>query len=247
MTSFAAAVLLQTRPSLPASSAEPGLVDFFLRSGPMAKVVLFVLVAFSLGSWAIMLWKLVQLRRADHHSAVFLDAFRRSKRFSEVTALAARVHASPLLGIFQAGYAEIDSQIKSADPAAAAEPRRYRVRSLASVERSLRRALSIEQAELSRGSQFLATTAAATPFIGLFGTVWGIMVSFREIGLTGSTSLDTIAPGIAEALINTAAGLAAAIPALIGYNYFAGRLRRLRARMEDFGQEFLNLTERNFT
>jgi biopolymer transport protein TolQ len=213
----------------------------------MAKAVLLVLIGFSLTSWGIMLWKLVQLRRADRHSVLFLDAFRRSKRFSEVTAMAAKVHASPLLGLFQAGYAEIDSQIKSADSAAGAEARRYRVRSMTSVERSLRRALSAELAELSRASQFLATTAAATPFIGLFGTVWGIMVSFEEIGLTGSTSLDTIAPGIAESLINTAAGLAAAIPALIGYNYFAGRLRHLRARMEDFAQEFLNLTERNFT
>jgi biopolymer transport protein TolQ len=242
-----AATLLQTRPTSPPAAAEPGLVEFVLRSGPMAKAVLFILVAFSLFSWGVMLWKLVQLRRADRHSAVFLDAFRRSKRFSEVTAVAARVHASPLLGLFQAGYAEIDSQIKSADPTAAADARRYRVRSVTSVERSLRRALSTELAELARANGFLATTAAATPFIGLFGTVWGIMVSFREIGLTGSTSLDTIAPGIAESLINTAAGLAAAIPALIGYNYFASRLRRLRARMEDFAQEFLNLTERNFT
>jgi biopolymer transport protein TolQ len=246
MTSLAADLLLQTRP-VASPAAEPGVVEFFLRSGPMAKVVLFVLLAFSVGSWAVMLWKLLQLRRADRHSAVFLDAFRRSKRFSEVTALAARVHASPLLGVFQAGYAEIDSQVKSAESAAGAEARRYRVRSMTSVERSLRRALSAELAELSRASQFLATTAAATPFIGLFGTVWGIMVSFNQIGLTGSTSLDTIAPGIAEALVNTAAGLAAAIPALIGYNYFAGRLRRMRGRMEDFAQEFLNLTERNFT
>jgi biopolymer transport protein TolQ len=242
-----AAILLQPRPSVPASAAEPSLVDFFLRSGPMAKAVLFVLACFSLGSWAVMLWKLAQLRRADRASAVFLDAFHRSKRFSEVTALAPRVHASPLLGVFQAGYAEIDSQIKGADPAAAGDARRYRVRSVTSVERSLRRALAAELAELSRANGFLATTAAATPFIGLFGTVWGIMVSFQEIGLTGSTSLDTIAPGIAEALINTAAGLAAAIPALIGYNYFASRLRRLRGRLEDFAQEFLNLTERNFT
>jgi biopolymer transport protein TolQ len=100
---------------------------------------------------------------------------------------------------------------------------------------------------LSRGATFLATTAAATPFIGLFGTVWGIMQAFEDIGRTGSTSLVAVAPGIAEALINTAAGLAAAIPALLAYNYFAQELRGQRTRMEDFALEFLNLAERNFT
>jgi biopolymer transport protein TolQ len=107
--------------------------------------------------------------------------------------------------------------------------------------------VSVELAGVARWTPFLATTAASTPFIGLFGTVWGIMVAFRDIGMTGSTSLVAVSPGIAEALINTAAGLAAAIPALIGYNYFAARIRGLRARMEDFVQEFLNMAERNFT
>lgn len=240
-----AALLGQLDPAV--SEAEPGIFTFFARSGPMAKVVLFILVAFSLGSWAVMLWKLVQLGRADRHSARFLEIFHRSKRFSEVNAAAPKVYASPLVAIFQAGYTEIDSQIKTGEAAAGGDGPRYRVRSLASVERSLRRAVSSELTELARSAGFLATTAAATPFIGLFGTVWGIMVAFQEIGLTGSTSLDTIAPGIAEALINTAAGLAAAIPALVGYNYFANRLRRVRSRMEDFVFEFLNLTERNFT
>lgn len=231
------------------ASAQPasGMLDAFSRSGPMASLVLAVLTVFSLVSWAIMLWKTLQLRRADRQSAHFLESFRHSKRFSEVSAIAPRVNSSPLLGIFQAGYAEIDTQIKSQEPAGANDPKRYRIRSVASVERSLRRALAAELGQLARGSHFLATTAAATPFIGLFGTVWGIMNSFQQIGVTGSTSLDAIAPGIAEALINTAAGLGAAIPALIGYNFFANRLRRLRAGMEDFVSEFLNLTERNFT
>jgi biopolymer transport protein TolQ len=102
-------------------------------------------------------------------------------------------------------------------------------------------------ARLTRHMTFLATTASACPFIGLFGTVWGIMESFRAISTTGSTSIVAVAPGIAEALINTAAGLAAAIPALILYNYFMGKVRQLRAEMEDFSLEFLNLAERNFT
>ncbi len=227
-----------------------GILDFFLRSGPMAKIILAILVAFSLASWAILAWKLVQFRRAEKHSALCLAAFHRSKRFSEVNAAGGKLFASPLVGIFQAGYAEIDAQIKSArssaTPSGVNPEAGYRIRSLASVERTLERAANSELSELTRATSFLATTASATPFIGLFGTVWGIMVAFQEIGLSGSTSLDTIAPGIAEALINTAAGLGAAIPALIGYNYLANRLRRLRLKVHDFSNEFLNLTERNF-
>jgi biopolymer transport protein TolQ len=229
----------------------PGLFDFFWQSGPMAKFVLGVLVAFSLASWAIMIGKFLQLRRAGEQSDRFLETFHRSSRFSEVNAAAAKLGGSPLVGIFQAGYAEIDGQIKHAQEV---EPgkggggeRRYRISSLAALERSLARAVGVELAGVARWTPFLATTAASTPFIGLFGTVWGIMVAFRDIGLTGSTSLVAVAPGIAEALINTAAGLGAAIPALLGYNYFAARTRGLRARMEDFVQEFINMAERNFT
>lgn len=233
----------------------PGIVDFFLESGPMAKVVLGILVIFSVGSWAIMLWKQLQVRKANAQTDRFLEVFRRSTRFSEVNDAAPRLDASPLVGIFQAGYAEIDAQVKAAqasspssrESTAAGPPASYSIRSLASLERTLRRAIAVETRQLAKGTPFLATTAASTPFIGLFGTVWGIMVAFQEIGFTGSSSIVTVAPGIAEALINTAAGLAAAIPALIGYNHFAARLRELRGRMEDFALELVNLAERNFT
>jgi biopolymer transport protein TolQ len=115
------------------------------------------------------------------------------------------------------------------------------------VERALERAIGVEVSRLTQHMTFLATTASACPFIGLFGTVWGIMQSFRAIGQTGSTSIAAVAPGISEALVNTAAGLAAAIPALIFYNYFMGKVRAQRAGMEDFALEFINLAERNFT
>ncbi|HEX5759282.1 MAG TPA: MotA/TolQ/ExbB proton channel family protein [Thermoanaerobaculia bacterium] len=240
--------LLALQQQLPAAEG-PGLLDFFWQSGPMAKIVLGVLVAFSLVSWAIMIGKYLHLLRADRQSDTFLEAFHKSSRFSEVNSVAAKLGASPLVGIFQAGYAEIDGQIKHAQDLETAKggERRYRITSLPALERSLARAVSVELAGVSRWAPFLATTAAAAPFIGLFGTVWGIMVAFRDIGMTGSTSLVAVAPGIAEALINTAAGLAAAIPALVGYNYFAARIRGLRARMEDFVQEFINMAERNFT
>lgn len=234
---------------LQASGPADGLMDFFHESGPSAKFILAILGFFSLVSWAIILGKAFQVRRASRQSREFLEAFHRSHRFSEVNALANRLRQSPLVGIFQAGYAEIDSQIKTAQELETAPDKRgsYRITSLAALERTLGRAAGIELRNMASWTPFLATTASASPFIGLFGTVWGIMIAFRDIGSTGSTSIVTVAPGIAEALINTAAGLGAAIPALIGYNYFAHSSRQLKGRMEDFVMEFLNLAERNFT
>ena len=226
-----------------------GMIALFLEAGWMAKAVFGLLLFLSVGSWAIMISKALHLRRAEQHGAQFLDVFRRSKRFSEVNAVAPQLFGTPMVGIFQAGYAEIDSQVKAAQEAAkqGVPAASFRVKSLESVERSLRRAIGIEIAALGKGQPFLATTAAASPFIGLFGTVVGIMMAFESIGATGSTSLTAVAPGIAEALINTAAGLVAAIPALVGFNYYGARLRAMRSQMEDFVLEFLNLTERNFT
>jgi biopolymer transport protein TolQ len=227
---------------------QTGMFRFFLQAGPMAKFILAALALFSIGSWAIIFGKLVQFQRADRQTVRFLEVFHRSQRFSEVNAQAGKLSASPLVGIFQAGYAEIDAQIKSSpDPERPGEKRSYRITSVTALERTLTRAVNVEIQGVTRWLGFLATTAAATPFIGLFGTVWGIMQAFNDIGLQGSTSIVAVAPGIAEALINTAAGLAAAIPALISYNYFSQYSRRLRIRMEDFSLEFLNLAERNFT
>jgi biopolymer transport protein TolQ len=241
-----ASPLLTLPPALLAQSSG-GLSEAFGRSGPMAVAVLGLLALFSLGSWAILLWKLVHFRRARGQSRTFLGIFRNSKRFSEVSAATGRVSASPLVGVFQAGYSEIEAQIRALGDEGGGAQGRYRIKSLAGVERSLRRAVAAETHLLARGASFLATTAAGTPFIGLFGTVWGIMRAFEDIGRTGSTSLVAVAPGIAEALINTAAGLGAAIPALLGYNYLANQLKRHRVEMEDFALEFLNLAERNFT
>jgi len=223
------------------------LVDMFLGTSVMGKAVFVLLALFSLASWTIMIGKFFQLQRSNRHTRKFLDIFRRSRKFSEVNAATSRHVASPMVGLFQAGYVEIDTQVKARREEESAGASRYRIKSLTAVERSLRRALAIELSLLAKGTPFLATTAAACPFIGLFGTVWGIMQAFNDIGATGSTSIVAVAPGIAESLVNTAAGLGAAIPALVGYNYFGARLRALRAEMDDFTLEFLNLTERNFT
>ncbi|HNZ97511.1 MAG TPA: MotA/TolQ/ExbB proton channel family protein [Thermoanaerobaculia bacterium] len=232
---------------IPPPPARSGLFATFLSSGPMALFVLGLLLALSLACWTIMLWKVLALRRAENQGRRFLEVFRGSRRFGEVQAASGKLAASPLVGLFQAGYAELDHQIKAARELEAESSARYRIKSLEAVERSLKRAEGVELRSLARGTQLLATTASASPFIGLFGTVWGIMVAFEQIGLQGTTSLVAVAPGIAEALVNTAAGLAAAIPALIGYNYFSGRIQRIRGELDDFVLEFMNLAERNFT
>lgn len=211
----------------------------FAHTGVVGKSVLGVLLLFSILSWAttIIVWR--RFGRSQSASRRFVAVFRKAKRLVDVQSALVPLAHSALAGLFRAGYAEIEAQIAHASGAQS-------IRSLDSVERSLVRAARIEAARLSRFVPFLATTAAATPFIGLFGTVWGIMGSFANIGATGSTSITAVAPGISEALINTAAGLFAAIPALIAYNYFVQQLRRARGEMEDFTLEFLNLTERNF-
>ena len=172
----------------------PGVMDFFLQSGPMAKIVLGILVLCSLASWAVILNKYFLLRRADRQTREFLKVFHRSNRFSEVNSATERLSTSPLVGIFQAGYAEIDTQIKAAGDAEKSSSR-YLIQSVKAVERSLQRSIRGELASLSRGTQILATTAAAAPFIGLFGTVWGIMIAFGDIGASGSTSITTRRPG----------------------------------------------------
>lgn len=211
----------------------------FQHTGVVGKAVLGVLLLFSICSWAVIVVVAFRFSRAAAASRRFLFAFRRAKKLAEVQAATAQSVRSSLVGLFRAGYAEIEAQVAHANAQS--------IRSLDSVERSLIRASRIESARLSRYLPFLATTAAATPFIGLFGTVWGIMDAFANIGASGTTSITAVAPGISEALINTAAGLFAAIPALLAYNHFVQRMRQSRGEMEDFTLEFLNLTERNFT
>ena len=212
----------------------------FLNTGPVGKSVLAILLLFSIFSWGVMIAVSQRFSRAVRSTRRFMPIFRKAKRLADVQSALGALQFSPLVGLFRAGYAEIEAQIAHAEG-------RQTVKSIDSVERSLIRATRIESARLSRFVPFLATTAAATPFIGLFGTVWGIMGAFGNIGATGSTSITAVAPGISEALINTAAGLFAAIPALLAYNHFVARLRAARGEMEDFTLEFMNLTERNFT
>lgn len=221
------------------------ILRFFAETGWTAKIVLIILVVFSLGSWSVILAKWRELAVARKQSAAFVQAFRKAGRLSDVAQVVKRHRDSPLASMFQAGYTELESQITTARKAAGTDGA-YRIRSLDNVNRSLERAFGAERERLQRALPMLATTASATPFIGLFGTVWGIMNTFRAIGATGSTSILTVAPGIAEALVNTAAGLLAAIPAVVAYNHLLAKVRKLDRQMEDFRLEFLNLVERNF-
>jgi len=221
------------------------LLRFFLATGWVAKVVLVILVIFSLASWSVILAKWRELASARRASDRFLSVFRKASRLNEVAEVVPTHRSSPLAAIFQAGYTELEAIIKAMRRSDGPE-NSSKLRTIDGVERSLERAVGAEQERLQRALPLLATTASATPFIGLFGTVWGIMNTFHAIGATGSTSIITVAPGIAEALINTAAGLLAAIPAVVAYNHLLAKVRHQKRRMDDFSLEFLNLVERNF-
>ena len=221
------------------------VVDLVAQTDVVNQVVLGLLLLLSVVSWAIIIQKTWAYRMAERHTRAFLQAFRRSARFAEVQAACPSMPDSPLVGVFQAGYAEITAQLRPAGTAA--ESTRPLLKSLTAVDRALLRASAFEVNKLEKKVTFLATIASAAPFIGLFGTVWGIMDAFRQIGGTGSTNLSVIGPGISQALIATAAGLFAAIPAVFFYNHFTSKTKALASEIDDFSLEFLNISERNFT
>jgi biopolymer transport protein TolQ len=237
----------------PGGAVEHDVVSLVARSGPVAMVVLVILVLFSVLSWAITVFKWREFQRARAHTTSFLEVFRKSSKFSEVQAVCSTLTSSPLVGLFQSGYAELTAQMRPIAQGATSETRpgtvsqRPTLRSLDAIDRALLRAAAVELNRLERRVTFLATTASISPFIGLFGTVWGIMTAFQDIGATGASNLAVVAPGIAHALIATAAGLFAAIPAVYFYNVFTYRVKLFAAEMDDFALDFLNICERNFT
>jgi biopolymer transport protein TolQ len=254
------ALLLQGQGSVGASQgrAEPAtIVNLLASATPVSAVVLAILGLLSIACWSIILYKVWVFRRSSRHSLNFLDVFRRSSKFSEVQAVCRSLGESPLVGLFQAGYAELTAQLRQNTTAADAVetqvanpksgPGRPTLKSLTAVDRALMRASVVEVNKLEKRLPFLATTASIAPFIGLFGTVVGIMMAFQGIGATGSTNLSVVAPGIADALVATAAGLVAAIPAVVAYNHLSNRVRLFASEMDDFAMEFLNIAERNFT
>ncbi len=200
------------------------VLSLILQAGIVVKVVLLILLFFSIFSWAIILYKHRFLSKIEKESDEFQRAFRKSKEWDKLYQSTKRLQISPLISLFRSAYSAVSKMEHDREE----------------VKRILKRVESLEAARLEKYLTFLATTGSTTPFIGLFGTVWGIMNAFRGIGRIGSASLAVVAPGIAEALIATAAGLAAAIPAVVAYNYYLSRTRRNIVVMEDFSQELID-------
>jgi len=245
--------------SLPRSVSEVGIdsglsadiLELALHAGMVVKLVLIVLLFFSVFSWAIIIIKFRVFRAAEKESKVFLDHFWSSRNFSKAFMEAKRLVRSPVAAMFKSGYVDLEKIKKermqpnpSKEKLTSDAPRKLS-EEVASIDRTLNRVAGAEMTRLEKTLTFLATTGNATPFIGLFGTVWGIMDAFRQIGFRGSTSLAVVAPGISEALIATAAGLFAAIPAVIAYNYFLNKMRVVTSQMENFSSEFLGIVERH--
>ena len=221
-------------PALAAAPSTPGLWSLVSTSKPISMAVLGLLIVASCYSWAIIFSKWSRLRRAREENGKFLRAFRKASGFEGITAACEQFPAAPLVTVYDYGYAEVDRQVRV----------RKTLTNRTAVERSLQIGAGEEIARLEKNMNWLATTAAITPFVGLFGTVWGIIDAFQALTGAGAASLRAVGPGIAEALIATAMGLFAAIPAAIFYNYFGFVIRELSGRMEDFGLEFMNLIER---
>jgi len=220
------------------------LFDLVLQAGPVVKLVLLILVYFSLVSWAIIFYKFTIVQKAIKESDRFLDFFWSKKRFDVVGQGIKDFANSPLATLFREGYHEmLQLKKRSADPQDSGDFL-TKMDTVEIVGRALRRATTQETHRLEKYLTFLATTGSTAPFIGLFGTVWGIMDAFHGIGQTGSASLAVVAPGISEALVATAIGLAAAIPAVMGYNHFLNKVNVLIGEMDNFSQEFLNIVER---
>jgi biopolymer transport protein TolQ len=201
---------------------------------PIPIVVMALLVILSVLSWTIIFSKFSLFGRARHANRQFLRAFRKSSALEQIALASEQFRDAPLVAVFDFGYSEVSRQRKT----------RGKLTNPISLERSLQLGISEEVAKLERNMNWLATTATVSPFIGLFGTVWGIIDAFQALGLAGATSMRAVAPGIAHALVATALGLVAAIPAAVFYNHFGHILKELGARMEDFSLEFLNLAER---
>ncbi|MDQ3032353.1 MAG: protein TolQ [Myxococcota bacterium] len=232
---------------LQAAATAPHRLDpwqLILHASLVVKLVMLVLAGMSLVCWFIIGTKAVRMMAAQRTSARFLDFFWSKEegnawgpeRLEAIYARLGSVDGSPLARVFHAGYVELAKVSQTGANAGDIE----------NVERSLRRATSNEMTRLENALPFLATTGSTAPFIGLFGTVWGIMNSFLSIGAERGATLDVVAPGIAEALIATAIGLLAAIPAVMAYNYFVRRIRVIESETEAFAIDYLNIVRRHF-
>jgi len=212
------------------------VVQMVREAGPAAWVILVILIVFSIFSWTVIFAKQSALGSARRTNWRFLRAFRKAPALDAVMVASEQYRPSPLVSVFDFGYEEVERQVKA----------HGRLNNRTALERALQLGVSEEVAKLERNMHWLAITASVSPFIGLLGTVLGIIRTFNALGQQGSTSLAAVGPGISEALIATALGLFAAIPGALFYNLFGNRIREMGARLDDFALEFLNLAERSF-
>jgi len=236
---------LLAQEGLPAPQ-QHSILDLVLSSGPVVQAILYLLVLFSVVSWAIIAQKSRQIRRAKRESEKFIEIFWERRNLSSIHDASRELLASPVAQVFRAGYEELVRVSRSKKEGSTGESFTTELGGVENVSRAMIRATSVETTKLEKHCSFLATTASSAPFVGLFGTVWGIMDAFRGLSVTHSSSIQAVAPGIAEALIATAVGLAAAIPALMAYNYFVQQIKVLAVEMDNFSHEFLNIAERHF-
>ncbi|MFZ0889844.1 MAG: MotA/TolQ/ExbB proton channel family protein [Candidatus Binataceae bacterium] len=224
-----------------------GVVELVMGTGPVVQVVLWSLVAFSVGSWAIILYKLAQISLARRESRRFIAIFWESKNLATIHTASVGLRSSPVAQVFRAGYQELMQLTRAKRQAVGAESGfSTDLGGVDNVARAMRRQANVELTKLEAGITLLATTGSTCPFIGLFGTVWGIMTAFLGLSAAHSSNIQAVAPGIAEALITTAGGLVAAIPAQVFYNYLTARVHVLATDMENFTSEFLNIAGRHF-
>jgi biopolymer transport protein TolQ len=236
---------LLAQDGLPASP-QHGILDLVRGSGPVVQFVLYLLILFSVASWGIIVYKFRQIKRSKRESEKFIDIFWERRNLSSIHEASRDLKACPVAQVFRSGYEELVRVSRTKKETPSGEALTTELGGVENVTRAMKRATSVEITKLEKYLTFLATTASAAPFIGLFGTVWGIMNAFRGLSVTHSSSIQAVAPGIAEALIATAVGLAAAIPALIAYNYFVQQIKVVAVEMDNFSHEFLNIAERHF-
>ena len=217
-----------------------------MNAGLTVKLVMLLLLGFSFISWFIIFKKYFLFKNAKLQSGQFLEEFWNMRNLAEANKMAQDMEQCPEAYVFRAGYNELQKLLASKSSTEVRESFQTLMASMDNLKRTLRKAENLEIAELNSTLPFLATTGSATPFIGLFGTVWGIMTSFQDIGARGSASLAVVAPGISEALVATAAGLAVAIPAVVFFNHFSNLLAELEGNLQNFSDDLLNLVERDF-
>ena len=220
----------------------PGIIELMTSADAVVQLVLLVLVGMSVACWVIIFNKYSALRKASVATEAFLDLFWKSQRLDQVYDKANAMEGSPVAAVFKAGYVELSKLTKAKQ----GEQNANLMDGEENLSRALRKAARVERTNLEHMTTFLATTGSTAPFIGLFGTVWGILLAFQKIGATGQASLAVVGPDIAHALIATAIGLAAAIPAVMAYNYFNSRIRVLEDEMGNFSSDFLNIVKRHF-